>query len=204
MTWSADGIAYFNKVAKAWTDAFRANSRANTVLTIVWKKWIEDEGKTFKVGGSQAMKKKAIHSILRTRTAGEKSKGGAKGQPDVETIEEEFCYESGAEDNGIIDVGEWTAAKKRPKPKVMLTVDTESDDDDNDDDEEDDDNDDDNHEDNDDDEGAVGGGGNGEDEEKEAVNDNADDDDEEEEEDERSLNGIQQLMEDEAIASGIS
>ena len=49
--WSADGIAYFKKVEKAWNDAFRRDSRAHTVLTIFWKKWIEDEGKPLRWEG---------------------------------------------------------------------------------------------------------------------------------------------------------
>ena len=36
-TWSDEGIAYFKKVKKAWNDAFRRDSHAHTILTIVWK-----------------------------------------------------------------------------------------------------------------------------------------------------------------------
>ena len=142
------------------------------------------------------MKKKAIHCILQTMMEGEKNKGATKGKTVVETVEEEFCYESDVDDNGIIDVGEWSARKERGSSKVQVVhnVDNESEVDNDDDDDDDDDNDDDDSDD------EVGGGSGENDEEKEDSNDNGDED----EKDKRSLNGIQQLMEDEAIASGLS
>lgn len=97
------------------------------------------------------MKKKAIHCILRTRTKGEKNKGATKGKEVVETVNEEFCYESDVDDNGIIDVGEWSARKERGSSKVKAVhdVDNESevdDDDGNDDDDDDNEDDDDDQE----------------------------------------------------------
>lgn len=193
-TWSAEGIKYFQNAEKAWTDAFRKDSRANTVLTLYWKSWIEDEGMTFILGGNQGMNKKTAHSILRTRNEGE-TKKSARAKKVIEPVEEEeFHYESEVDDNGIVDVGEWSA-RKGPRPRKEKVVHDIDDDDESGDDEdsEDDDND-----------SLGGGGGNDEDDTDEGGDNDDNDVNIEQEDDERSLNGIQQLMEDEAVVAGLA
>ena len=198
-TWSADGIKYFQKTEKAWTDAFREDSRAHTILTIYWKKWIEDEGMTFSLGGTnQGMKNKTAISILRTRKEGETNMSTKAKQKVIEPVdEEEFHYESEADDNGIVDVGEWSA-RKGPRPRKEKVV-HDIDDDESGEDEDS----------SDDDDDSLGGAGGNDDDDMDNEKGNNDDDvnieqEDDGDDDERSLNGIQQLMEDEAVAAGMA
>jgi hypothetical protein len=105
-TWNKEGREYFKSAETAWKRAFKPGTDDYKVLRQYWNKWIESEGKTFKLGGSkEGVKKKSAHQVLRTipvghakRMAMEKKKAVV-----VDDDEEEFVYESEDEDdNGIL------------------------------------------------------------------------------------------------------
>ena len=180
-TWNKEGREYFKSAETAWKRAFKPGTDDYKVLRQYWNKWIEKEGKTFMLGGlKEGVKRKSAHQVLRTIPVGHAKRMAMakKKAVEVDDDEEEFVYESEDDDNdGIVDVGNWGERQGRLKSTGEE------------DDEEDDDND-----------GADEYDGNAEvgDKEDEEAESSGDDD-----EDERSLNGIQELMEDEAEAAGM-
>lgn len=87
--WSKEGIKYFNTAQKNWTEAYVKNSREYHILALYWKEWIEDEGTTYMIGDDKGMKKKSVHSVLRTREKGETMKGAGRAKKIVHMEEEE-------------------------------------------------------------------------------------------------------------------
>lgn len=180
-TWNKEGREYFKSAETAWKRAFEPGTDDYKVLRQYWNKWIEKEGKTFMLGGSkEGVRRKSAHQILRTVPVGHAKRMAMakKKAVEVDDDEEEFVYESeDDDDDGIVDVGNWGERQGHLKSTGEE------------DDEEDDDND-----------VADEYDGNAEvgDEEDEEAEAGGDDD-----EDERSLNGIQELMEDEAVAAGM-
>jgi hypothetical protein len=130
-------------------------------------------------GSKEGVKSKSAHQVLRMIPVGHAKRMAMakKKAVEVDDDEEEFVYESEDDDDGIVDVGNWGERQGRLKSTG----------------EEDDEEDDDNDGADEYDENAEVG-----DKEDEEADSGGDDD-----EDERSLNGIQELMEDEAEAAGM-
>jgi hypothetical protein len=190
--WSKEGLRYFKETQRNWMEAFVRGSRDYHILELYWKEWINDEGKTYMIGDEKGMKQKSAHSVLRTREQWETVKGAGKAKKVVqmeeeEEEEEEFVHESDDDDNGIVDVGMWSACKRGGRRRVQ-----EEDDEDNDEDAEANENDDDyGNEDN----NEVGGEKECDDEESEDMRT---------EEDSGDLNEIQHMIEEEAVAAGLT
>jgi hypothetical protein len=193
--WSKEGIKYFNTALENWNQAFGQGSRDFHVLQLYWKEWIEKEGKTYMIGDDKGMKKKSVHSVLRTREQGETVKGTGRAKKVIQMEDEEddedeevFVCESDDDDNGIVDVGNWSACTRGGRRTVQGGYDNDNDGDDhhpilNQESDDEDNNNDDGSKRERDDEGSEDVGA---------------------EEDGCELSGIQQMMEDEAVVAGLT
>ncbi len=172
-TWSREGREYFMKAENVWKRAYTRGTEDYKKLRQHWKHWIENDGKECMVGGKEGSKKKSIHSILRTVPKGETSRLATARKKAIARDEEEEEEFVYMSDEDDDDVVGTESWDKEV-------------------------------EDNEGDEDASNGDGAGDD----------DDGDgggkmgpvvqsEDESEDERSLNGIQEIMEDEAVVAGM-
>ena len=195
-TGSKEGIKYFKDAQRNWMEAFVPGARLTHILDLYWREWIDNEGKTYAVGDGKGLKTKSAHSILRTREKGETVKGAARAkkvvQPEEEEEEEDevFCLDADDDNNGIIDVGCWSATKGRGRGGVVQE------------DNEDEDEDDERSEASNDNTNNKRGGNKKRDEDNE--DEDADEDKDEDEDDGASMNGIQQMMEEEARVAGMT
>ena len=173
-TWSREGREYFKTAENVWKRAYTRGTEDYKKLRKHWNHWIENNGKGYMVGGKEGTKKKSIHSILRTVPKGETSRLAAARKKAIALDEEE--EEEFVYMSDEDDDGNVSTG----------SCDEEG-------------------EDNEGDEDASNGDGAGDDDDRDGggkmgpvVQS------EDESGDERSLNGIQELMEDEALSAGMT
>ena len=175
-TWKKSGMQYYREVMEFWKTAFHKNHRDYKTIRKHWDKWIEsmDGGRKFMLGEEHT--NKTAYKVLATR-----SEEFVEDDDDDVDDSEEFKYESDPEENTYI-LSNWNHRNGGRGPMTNIN--------------------------NSDDEDCVDGGDSDEDNDDGATAKAQDEDDVEEsdddDDDDRSMNGFGQILEEEALASGMA